>query len=222
MWQIIDYYTPQDKNGADRSRGELWLACVPRAISENQVTRVFESGATARLSVSSLGALDGATAARASAKGIPALTLHDVRPVLLLSSPAKRYVDRAWTGGCWHLVAPIRSLKDPDTGEYKAEAAFLWGVITYVYPSLFYLPEDAGFQIREAVVHFDRLTTLHTSWLLEPRRARLTDAALRCADQWLGMYLTGKCSTRFSSDVGAYREMMGESPNVRGSLGLDA
>ena len=97
------------------------------------------------------------------------------------------------------------------TGEYKAPPEFVWGVITYQYSSLFYLPSSDEFNIHEAVLHFDRMKTIHRSWLLRPRSARLSSEAMDCLDEWLRNYIYGEVRLEFPRDLKTYREMVGDA-----------
>jgi hypothetical protein len=219
MWPIINYYDPLPQSSASCARGEIWWAGVPRAAHETLVTRVFpESASTARVELRRLASLDGSNSRR-SAKSIPVVSVLDIRPVIIISKPGEVYHDRAWHGGCWHLVAPVLSLRDPDTDEYRCASDFLWEVATYSYPSLFYLPSDTRSDVHEAVVHLDRLMTVHTSWLLEPRQAKLSVEAMRCLGGCMGLYLNGRCTQWFTDAIATYREQMGSDPSIRTSLG---
>jgi hypothetical protein len=144
-----------------------------------------------------------------------AVTKFKKRPVMILSTAGTPYADRAWRGGGFFLIAPIRSLRHPVSGEYKTDPDFVWRTMTYRYSSLFYLPRDDQYAIHEAVLHLDRMKTLHKSWLLEPRSARLSDDAMKCLDEWLRNYLYGKVCSKFNDDLETYRQVVGEDPQIR-------
>jgi hypothetical protein len=109
-------------------------------------------------------------------------------------------------------------LRHQPTNEYKANPEFVWNAIIYQYSSVFYLPNEPKYDILESVVQFDRMTTLHKSWLLEPRKAQLTNEAVICISAWLQNYITGIVPKTFNEDLESYREMLGENPKIRTGL----
>ena len=115
-------------------------------------------------------------------------------------------------GGILH-GCPLRTLRNEITGEYKANPDFVWDTITYQYSSVFYLPEESRYNFQEAVIQLDRIVTLHQSWLLDPRSAKLSDDARVCLSAWLQNYIFGKLPKKFNENLEAYKAMVGEDPD---------
>jgi hypothetical protein len=221
MYKVIDFYEPLSRSDAERyERGQFWWACFPYAFTKPQITRFWPNRPTETLDVRRFDPRKEQPddVAHTSADEFLAITQFKRRPVVILSTAGSLYHDRAWRGGDFFLVAPVRSLRDTLTGEYKANPNFVWGAITYRFSSVFYLPRDATFDIREGVLHFDRMTTLHRTWLLEPRKAHLSSDAMVCLDEWLRNYLYNEVRARFNDDLETYRQMVGSDPQVRTGL----
>ncbi len=221
MYKIIDFYEPLSQADAERyERGQFWWTCYPYAFTTSHITRFWPHRPTRTLDVRQFDPRREQPDDEADT--IPgeflAITKFKRRPVVILSTAGTPYRDRAWRGSEFFLVAPARSLRDPLTNEYKAAPQFVWGAITYQYSSVFYLPGSDQFDIHEAVLHFDRMTTLHHSWLLEPRGACLSSDAMVCMDEWLRNYLYGKVRARFNEDLETYRQMIGGDPQIRTGL----
>lgn len=218
MYRVIDFYEPLSQADAQRyERGQFWWVCCPYSFRQPQVTRFWPNRPTDTLDLRRFDPRREKpdTVAKTDSDEFLAITKFKRRPVVILSTCGSVYYDRAWQGGEHFLIAPARSLRVPLTGEYKANPHFVWGAITYLFSSIFYLPRDPEYDIRESVVHFDHMKTLHRSWLLQPGRARLGKEAMICLDQWLRNYIYGKVSPRFNKDLEAYRDMVGEDPQMR-------
>jgi len=222
VYKVIDFYEPLDRADARRrfERGQFWWTCYPYAFTSPKVTRLWPHRPTETLDVRRSDPRQEQPDTRAGT--VPgeflAITKFKKRLVVILSTAGAPYRDRAWRGGEFFLVAPVRSLRNPLTREYKAAPKFVWGVITYQYSSIFYLRRSHEFDIREAVLHLDRMTTLHRSWLLEPGRAHLSSDAMVCLDEWLRNYLYGKVRARFNEDLETYCQMVGSDPKIRTGL----
>jgi hypothetical protein len=221
VYKVIDFYepvNPQDELCLEQ--GCFWWACTPYVFNKPVITRFFFDRPTESLNLANFDARKEAPDERAETEPgeFLAISKFKRRPVIILSTSGTPYRDRAWYGGEFFLVAPTRTLRNEITGEYKANPDFVWDSITYQYSSVFYLPEDSAYDFLEAVLQFDRMTTLHRSWLLEPRRAKLSQDARVCVNAWLQNYIFGKIPNIFNENLNAYRAMVGEDPQVRAGL----
>jgi len=221
MYEVINFYesiNPKDEDCFEF--GSFWWACLPYVFNRSIVTRFWYDRPTELLNLEEFD--PGNEESDAKAKTQPgeflAISKFKKRPVIILSTPGMPYHDRAWHGGEYFLVAPTRTLRSEITGEYKANPDFVWDTITYQYSSVFYLPGEPAHDFLEAVIQFDRMITLHKSWLLEPRKAKLTHDAKVCVRGWLQSYIFGKVPKIFNANLEAYREMVGEDPQVRAGL----
>ena len=218
MYKVIDFYEPLIRTDTHRyERGQMWWTCYPYLNLHPRVIRAWGNGATAEMDLHQFDPTQERSDEKSdTAPGeFLAITKFKKRPVVILSTAGTPYQDRAWQGGGFFLVAPVRSLRHSLTGECIAPPGFVWGTITYQYSSVFYLPRDDQFGVREAVLHLDRMKTLHQSWLLEPRRACLSKDAMVCLDEWLRNYIYGKVRDKFNKDLETYRQMVGEDPQTR-------
>ena len=213
MYKVIDFYEPLSRSDAQRyERGQFWWACFPYAFTKPEVTRFWHDRPSQKLDLRRFDPRQEQT------DEFLAITKFKKRPVVVLSTAGSLYCDRSWRGGEFFLVAPVYSLRDMVTGEYKPDPQFVWSVITYQFSSLFYLPYSGAYDFQESVLHFDRMTTFHRSWLLEPRKARLSGDSMICLDEWLRNYLFGQVRSRFNEDLEAYRQMVGNDPQMRTGL----
>jgi hypothetical protein len=219
MYKVIDdFYEPLNSTDAQKyERGHMWWACCPYLFTRPRVTRVLAGGKTKEMD---LRHFDPRQEQRDKEPNTNpgeflAITKFKKRPVVILSTAGTPYQDRAWEGGGFFLVAPIRSLRHPVSGEYVARPEFVWGTMTYRYSSVFYLPRDDQFNIHEAVLHLDRMQTFHQSWLLEPRSVRLGNDAMICLNEWLRNYVYGVVRPQFNEDLETYRQIVGEDPQIR-------
>jgi hypothetical protein len=218
MYGLIDYYEPlEPSNAAPYERGSLWWTCYPYQFKSTEVTRFWPDRPTEILDVRRFDPRHESSddSANTSKDEFLAISRFKPRPVIILSTAGTPFTDRGWRGGDFFLVAPMRSLRDSWTREYRSPPRFVWNTIAYMYSSVFYLPHDDESRVREAVIHFDWMTTLHRSWLLESRNTRLTKDAMVCLDEWLHNYLYGSVSARFGKDLESYRQALGDSPQIR-------
>jgi hypothetical protein len=219
MYTVIDPFYEADTTSATErcARGQLWWTCFPYAFTNTEVTRFWPHRPTEKLDIARFDPRRERYDHRAStsADEFLAITQFKRRPVVIISTCGTQYRNGGWRGAEFFLVAPARSLRDSLTREYKPSPHFVWSVITYRFSSLFYLPRDSNLNIREAVLHFDRIIALHRSWLLEPMQACLSGDALICLDEWLRNYIYGLVRTEFNRDLECYRQLVGEDPEVR-------
>lgn len=218
MYQVIDYYKPTTITDTNRhERGQLWWTCFPYMLKQPVVTRFWPHRKAEKLDLRRFDPCHEQSDERAhtSTDEFLAITKFKRRPVVIISTAGPPYQDRAWLGGEYYLVAPLRSLRDSLSGEYKANPEFVWGAITYRYNSVFYLPGSDTHHIRESVIHFDWMACFHSSWLLQPCLASLAPDAMVCLDEWLRYYVYGKVRKQFHDDLEDYREMVGKDPQIR-------
>jgi hypothetical protein len=220
MYSVIDFYEKNPEGADIYSRGSIWWACPQYVFERPNVWRFYKDRPTEMVDLTKFDANKEVADKNASTEPgeFLAIAKFKKRPVVILSSPGSAYKDRAWKGGEYYLVAPLRTLRSEITGEYKANPDFVWDAITYQYNSIFYLPADTTFDFKESVIQFDRIITLHQSWLLQLRQARLSQDALVCLCSWLQNYLFGKIPKKFNDEVETYREMVGTEPKIRAGL----
>lgn len=221
MYKIIDFYEPIDPKDEDcLQQGCFWWACPSYIYDQPVVTRFWFDRPTEILNLRNFDPNKEVPDEKANTQAgeFLAISKFKRRPVIILSTPGTPYRERGWRGGEYFLVAPTRTLRSNISGEYKADPEFVWDSITYQYSSVFYLPGNPAYDFLEAVIQFDRITTLHRSWLLEPRRAKLTHDARVCVNAWLQNYISGKVPKLFNENLEAYRTMVGEDPQVRAGL----
>ena len=221
MYQVIDFYEAiTGSNEEHYGFGSFWWACPPYIFNEPLVTRFWIDRPTEILNLSDFDSRKEEPDPRAKTDPgeFLAISKFKRRPVIILSTSGVPYRDRAWVGGDYFLVAPTRTLRSSVTGEYKANPDFVWDAITYQYNSVFYLPSDTNYDFLETVIQFDRMITLHKSWLLDCRYVQLTHDAKVCVKAWLQNYLFGKVPRIFNENLETYRDMVGEDPKIRGGF----
>jgi len=219
MYKAIDFFEPLGRGEARlHGRGQLWWACVPQVLQEPYVSRFYWKDH--QVKQTSVREFDPKLEMRDPGAKIKkdefvAITKFGLRPVVILSTCGDAYRDRAWRGGECYLVAPMFTLRDRRTGEWKCNPDFAWEVITYRFSSLFYVPRCPSLGIKESVVHLDRMVTLHRSWLLGPCKARLHADAMKCLNAWLYNHAHGRIGQNFMRELRTYREIMDEDPKTR-------
>lgn len=221
MYQVIDYYEPVNIKTEDcLQQGYFWWSCPFYIFDKPAVMRFWKDRPTEQMNLMSFDPTRESVDKKSGTQPgeFLAIAKFKKRPVIILSTAGTTYRDRAWRGGEYYLVAPIRTLRNDYTGEYKANPEFVWDTITYKYSSVFYLPGEPGFDFQESIIQFDRIITLHRSWLLETRIAKLTQEAKVCVNAWIQNYLFGKLPKTFNENLEAYRAMVGEDPKIRASL----
>lgn len=112
---------------------------------------------------------------------------HKLRPVIVLSQEILPWRDGRREFDDCYIAIPLYSTKDP-AGEYRFSEQFLLRVQAYQYPTLFFLPEEARFGIRESVARLDRAIAINRE-ILRPYRASLTSDALYCLTRWFHYYV---------------------------------
>jgi hypothetical protein len=221
VYPVTNYYLTSEKFTREQvSRGQLWWAYPLYVFGSPKITRFWSNRPTETINLQQFDASKELADEEAQTQPGEFLGVFKskMRPVLVLSNPSTTYSDRAWRGGEYFLVAPIRSLRNEYTNEYKSDHNFVWNTITYQYSSLFYLPAGGEYEIKESVLHFDHITTLHRSWFLKPRKVKMTNEAMICVDAWLRNYIYGKVPKGFYDQLKIYQEQMGDAPQVRSSL----
>lgn len=217
MYKVIEYYEPVASGSVQVERGQFWWTCFPMIFTTPNVTRFYCDRPTETLDIKkfdpSKETYDNDN--KTDNNEFLAVVKYKKRPVIILSTGGTPYKDRGWVGGEFYVIAPVISLRDEVSGEYRCAPEFVWNTITYQYNSLFYIPANNNYDFHEGIVHFDRLTALHQSWLLEIRPAKFTHEAMTCFEEWLHLYLYNKIRTKFKADLDAYKEMVGEDPQIR-------
>lgn len=109
------------------------------------------------------------------------------RPVILLTNVIPNWcMNKPHDEDCF-IVAPLYSVMNDD-GTYKFTQRFIMQVQAYMYPSLFYLPEDRAAGAEESIVRFDRIAIAKME-NLRPIPLSLTEDGLYCLTRWLGVLL---------------------------------
>jgi hypothetical protein len=110
-----------------------------------------------------------------------------MRPVIIISKSADCWNYGKKTNDECFLVAPVYSLEEND-GSKKYPTEFIEKIKAYAYNTFFYLPKSLSPYVRESYVRFDRIQSIHKSWLQhEPNK--LTPEAMECLLAWLYCYL---------------------------------
>ena len=221
MYKVIDYFEPIDSSSKKAIlRGQFWWTCFQFFFDRPKVTRFYCNRPTEILDITKFNpereVIDNDN--KTENNEFLAVCKYKLRPIIVISTSGNHYHDRTWEGGEYFLVAPIYSLRDDITDEYRCSPKFVWDVITYQYNSLFYLPKSSSYQIHEGIIHFDRIITLHKSWLIKQRSACLTGDAMNCLDNWLKLFIYGKIGKKFSEDLQAYQNIVGQDPKIRQDL----
>ena len=115
---------------------------------------------------------------------------HKFRPVIILSQEMPSWKDYQETYAECYIVVPLYTTKDAVEG-YKFSEKFLLKTQAYQYPTLFYLPEDSQYGIRESIARFERSMAINRK-LLKPIPASLSDDALYCLTEWFYYFLEAK------------------------------
>ena len=221
MYQVIEFYEniPNNERNAFM-RGHFFWTYFPYVFTAPRVKRFWDNRPTEILDINTFNPFteeprDGNNSEEGT---FEAVTKYKKRPVIILSSVGQSYDPRGLRGGEYFLVAPLRSLRILETDEYKRKPEFVWNVILYKYNSLFYLPNSKKSQIRESVILFERITTLHKSWLTPSGFQRLSSDAQSCLDIWLRYYIFGSIPSSFNKNLEAYRNLMGEDPDIKKAI----
>jgi len=218
MYQLIDYYDPADASPVTKyAFGQIWWTCFAKPLRETGMLRMRRGQAQVPMDIRdfdpSKETADLATDTKPNE--FMALCKFKQRPVVILSTAGTSFKHGSWEGGQRYLVAPVFTLRDDVTGEYKVPAKFVWGAIRYQWSSVFYIPEDNTYDIREAVILLDCMTTLQRSWLLNCRKACLSTQAQNCLHEWLRHYLYGTVHPGFNKELEEYRQMVTEDAQIR-------
>jgi len=155
LYKVIDFFEEFDtKKEVGYPRGSLWWACSPYPFNKPHITRFYFDKPTESVDIRENNFSKEKQDERSDTMPgeFLAISKFKKRPVIILSTSGSPYRDRAWHGGEFFTVAPIRTLRTPITGEYKANPDFVWDTITYQYNSVFFLPEEVKYDIRESVI----------------------------------------------------------------------
>jgi hypothetical protein len=120
MYKAIgEFYEPLSRTDARQyERGQMWWTCCPYPFKETRITRVWPDGKAVPMDVCEF---DPSKERRDKEANTDPSEFYAIvkckrRPVVILSMPGTPYRDRAWHGGDWFLIAPVRSLREPLTG----------------------------------------------------------------------------------------------------------
>lgn len=218
MYKYIDVFYEQTPMSDQNifSRGSLFWTCFPYVFNSPRVIRFWKHRPTEHFDITQFDPSKEQKDPRGETEAdeFNAITTYKRRPVILLSTSGSRYDPQGLRGGDYFLVAPLRSLRILETKEYKFLPEFVWNSIIYKYSSIFYLPESNENNIMESIILFERVTTLHCSWL-QPCNKRLTAEALTCLNMWFYNFIYGSVPNGFRKDLEAYRNLMGENPKIK-------
>jgi len=213
MYSFIDYYTEKKKREGEIQnkflRGDIWISYFPYRFRGDKIEIVGNDGYVEEKRIDSV-------KPHINSEGIlNATEFRGVfkfkhRPVIILSTLGDYYCDRAWRGQETIIVAPVYSLRNETTKEYRGDKDFVWNIITYQYRSLFYLPESPKYDLHESVIHFDDLMAVNCSWLTERRSACLSTDAMMVFDNWLHFYLFNEINGKVADLIKDYRQYLGE------------
>ena len=222
MYQLCDYYEELNPRAHEMyCRGEIWLCCVPYTVGDTKINRFYGEkeigkGRITSIDVNKVDLIsEGDDPYSHTVAGeFVALCKYKVRPVVILST--RHDTDyNPWHSEDYYLIAPIYSLRKQESGEYKYKVDFIWKIARYCYPQLFYLPAEKSFNCYEAVIRFDRMVSIHKSWLRQPRPFQLTEQIMIYLNEWLRLSIYGKIDTDISNTLEEYRKYIGEMPQYR-------
>ena len=217
MYPLINNYFEPIRDASRFEPGQLWWVCFPNPWNRPEICRVWRSNGSKLINVRDFDPhKEQADSVTGTAPNeFMGLTKFKQRPIVVLSVSAKPFAAGSWKGGARLLVAPIFTLKEEITGEYKVSPRFVWDFMTYQCDSVFYLPPNPTFDILEAVIRLDYMATIHESWLASPRKAQLTKDAMNCLNEWFRHYIWGCVQGSFQRDLLTYRELVGSDPEIR-------
>ncbi|MHB8089208.1 MAG: hypothetical protein ACYDH2_13260 [Anaerolineaceae bacterium] len=125
---------------------------------------------------------------------------HKFRPVILITDPIPNLKINSKEYGALFVVVPMYSICDDKLSESLSDR-FLLNLQGYKYPSLFYLPENDQFAMKESIARFDRIMVFQSE-CLSPKPVQLTVDATYCLNKWLLFFLGGE----LDEIIGTYRE----------------
>lgn len=221
MHTIIDFYEkiPTDQKGCYK-RGCFYWTCFPYAFESPRVTRFWNNRPTETLDITTFDPSNNNFDPNSGLGDdeFQAVTIYKRRPVILLSSKCEEYDPKGLHGGEYYVVAPLRSTRIIETNEYKFPPGFVWNTILYKYNSIFFLPCAEDQKLRESIILFERMTTLHHTWLTTMNDIQLTHDAQTCVDMWLRNFLFDNIPTSFNQNLESYRELMGDDPKIKNQI----
>lgn len=102
-----------------------------------------------------------------------------------------------------YLVAPSYTFKPEDSPKFRQR------VKGFAYNTLFYVPENKGFGIEEAMIRLDRMQMIPKKWI-EPRDVQLSKDALFLLLQWIWHLMTGEADTTILAYRKEILEILGD------------
>jgi hypothetical protein len=112
---------------------------------------------------------------------------YKLRPVIALTHDVPVWRDRDQKYADCLLVVPSYGARD-EAGNYRFSEQFMLRVQAYEYASMFYLPENVSFGIRESIARFDRIAAVRQD-VLRPQPKRLTGEATECITNWFQYFV---------------------------------
>jgi hypothetical protein len=214
MHGLVDFYEPVDTNDPPYQRGQFYwvtLAYIPDA---EMILRYWHHG-TQMMNVHQFDPNREKLDKEADTKAdeFHAVLTFKRRPALVLSTGGTP-TDHAPLMGDYYLVAPVHSLRDPVTGEYKCSQDFVYSTLAYSYNTAIYL-EDSGADLKESYVRLDKCTSIHRSWFGHRLNVRLSDEMLDILTAWHRYYLTGKIGKDLDDLVQYYRAELAKDDTIR-------
>jgi hypothetical protein len=217
MYKLIDFYRPVNKgDGYSFDRGMIYWTCVQQPFLSPAIKRWTEQ----RVRKIDVNQFNPSTENDDAENGTKAgefwgINKYKKRPVIILSSQCPKYEDRVLKGGEFYLVAPLFTLRDKITKEYKFDKETVWGAISYNIKAAFYLPQSDKSELQESLILLERMFTIHCSWLQPPLSIRLSDDGLGCLNMWVRNFIYGSVPDWFQEKISTYRELIGTDPQTR-------
>jgi hypothetical protein len=215
VYTVIDFFQPVGK-GQVFEKGMFYWTCVHRPFLNPKIMRWTNAGTKlidVRGFTSNTEKDDPASDTKAGE--FWGLTSYKKRAVLIVSTRCPPYIDVRIHGNDLLIVAPVYTIRDEATQEYKFSPETVWDAITYNIPSMFYLPRADHGEVRESFVFFEQMHVVHCSWLEPALPIRLSDDGLGCLDIWLRNYLNGSIPSKFAEEIDAYRKLVGDDLHLR-------
>jgi hypothetical protein len=217
MYQMINYYQPNERgNVGSFERGMLYWTCVHRPLLSPNIRRWTASGIkTINITRFDSNSEQDDPISETKAGEFWGLTNYKKRPVVVLSSTCQEYPEQKIRGDELLVVAPLYSLRDKVTNEYKFGPQTVWDAIIYNIKSAFYLPRSTSGEVNESLILFERIHSIHRSWLEPAFPVRLSSEAMLYLDLWIKNYLFGYIPTKIVEEIQAYRTLVGNDPQIR-------
>lgn len=215
MRDVVDYYEQTGNESERHDVGQLYWAMFPIMPESRQCTRIGPAFLCTPYDVTRFNPGEEGPDVELGTESdeFLATVKYQMRPVVILAPkrPSHEWESRGKHSGDMCLVAPSYTVYDEVSSRYKYNKPFIWRAIAYYYNSVFYLEPSEDYNVKESIVRFDRVCSLHTSWLVQPRAVKLTESAFGLMQEWFRYYLTNIPSQRFLDDISALRSLLAET-----------